>query len=261
MTARIYAFANQKGGVGKTTTVVNMGAYLAEAGMRVLVVDLDPQANATSGFGYNKLKIKKSAYHLLVDKMDAADVIVRHEATNVDILPAHPSLAGAEIELVNLMAREYRLRSALEPIVDNYDYILIDCPPSLGLLTINSLTAARSGAMIPVQCEYLALEGLSMLTQTIQMVRKHLNKALRVRGLIMTMYDGRTNLSRQVIEEVREHFPGMAFRAIIPRNVRLSEAPSYGLPINLYAPRSTGALAYKVLTAELIQGDTTRKRA
>lgn len=252
---KIYAVANQKGGVGKTTTVINLAAYLAENGRRVLIVDLDPQCNATSGLGLDKNQVRRSTYDLLIQEAGVSDLVIAHEPSKLTILPANPALAGAEVELVNLMAREYRLQSALASAGSTYDYILIDCPPSLGLLTVNALTAARDGVLIPVQCEYLALEGLSQLTHTIQLVQKHLNPALQIRGLIMTMYDSRTNLSRQVVEEVRRHFPGKVFRAIIPRNVRLSEAPSFGQPVNQYAPDSPGAVAYKVLAMELLQGD------
>ena len=247
----------QKGGVGKTTSVVNVGAYLASLGHRVLVVDLDPQANATSNFGFNKHEIDPSVYDLLLENATFEEVTVEHCDTKVKMLPSNPALAGAEVELVNLMAREYRLSRALQAAQSTYDYILIDCPPSLGLLTINALTAARDGVIIPVQCEYLALEGLTQLLETVHLVKQHLNPALKIRGLIMTMYDRRTNLSRQVVEEVRAHFPSQVFRTIIPRNVRLSEAPSYGQPITLYAPSSPGGIAYKVLTAELLSGDNS----
>jgi chromosome partitioning protein len=253
--SKIYAIAMQKGGVGKTTSVVNMAAFLARSGHRVLVVDMDPQANATSNFGFNKHDIDKSVYQLLLEDSDHEPVIIQDQVTKVSLLPANPGLAGAEVELVNLMAREYRLRDALESINGAYDYVLIDCPPSLGLLTINALTAARDGIIIPVQCEYLALEGLTQLMQTIELVQKHLNPQLKIRGLVMTMYDGRTNLSRQVVEEVRSHFPGKVFRTIIPRNVRLSEAPSYGQPITIYAPDSPGAIAYQFLAKEIVAGD------
>jgi chromosome partitioning protein len=252
---KIYAVAMQKGGVGKTTSVVNVAAFLAVAGVRVLVVDMDPQANATSNFGYNKREIGQSVYDLLLEQARADQVKIRHTESRVTLLPANPALAGAEVELVNLMAREYRLRNALQEVDGQYDYILVDCPPSLGLLTINGLAAARDGVLIPIQCEYLALEGLTQLMETIQLAQRHLNPGLTIRGLIMTMYDSRTNLSRQVVEEVRRHFPGKVFRTIIPRNVRLSEAPSYGQPISLYSPDSPGALAYRVLTKELLQGD------
>jgi chromosome partitioning protein len=252
---RVYAVANQKGGVGKTTTVVNICAYLGSSSRRVLMIDLDPQANATSALGYNKYEMERSTYQLLLEEATLHDVIRSRRDYCMDILPAHPSLAGAEVELVSAIGREYRLQRILKTIIDHYDYILIDCPPSLGLLTINALTAARDGVLIPVQCEYLPLEGLTQLTQTIELVREYLNPTVRVRGVMMTMYDSRTNLSRQVVEEVRRYFPQKVFRTIIPRNVRLSEAPSHGLPINLYAPTSPGAVAYKLLTAELVWGD------
>lgn len=255
---KIYAVAMQKGGVGKTTSVVNVGAYLAQKDNRVLVVDLDPQANATSNFGFNKNEINPSVYDLLLDEVDGDEVAIKHCETDVMLFPSSPSLAGAEVELVNMMAREHRLSRALGSVENTYDYILIDCPPSLGLLTVNALAAARDGVIIPVQCEYLALEGLTQLLETVQLVRKHLNPKISVRGIILTMYDSRTNLSRQVVEEVRTHFPGQVFRTIIPRNIRLSEAPSYGQPILLYAPSSPGAIAYKVLSAELLNGDKTR---
>ena len=259
---KIYAVVNQKGGVGKTTSVINVGAYLAGNGWRVLVVDMDPQANATSGLGFDKDALERSMYDLLLGTAHADDVAVAYEPLdNLTLLPSHPDLSGAEVELVNEMAREYRLQKALEPIDGRYDYVFIDCPPSLSLLTINALTASRDGVLIPVQCEYLALEGLSQLMRTLDMVRRYLNEELTIRGMMMTMYDGRTNLSRQVVEEVRSHFAGKVFRTIIPRNVRLSEAPSYGQPINLYAPSSAGAMAYKVLTAELLKGDGAPMKA
>jgi len=253
--SKIYAVANQKGGVGKTTSVINLSAYLASNGRRVLMVDMDPQANATSGMGFDKYRLDASTYDLLLEEAPLDEIRLYQEAYQLDIVPSHPSLSGAEVELVNAIGREYRLRNVLEPVDGRYDYILIDCPPSLGLLTVNALTAAKDGILIPVQCEYLALEGLTQLTQTIELVQKYLNPNLHIRGLIMTMYDSRTNLSRQVVEEVRRYFPGQVFRSIIPRNVRLSEAPSYGQPINFYAPTSPGALAYKLLAAELLQGD------
>lgn len=253
--ARIYAIANQKGGVGKTTTVVNLGAYLASSGRRVLIVDVDPQSNATSALGYDKNQMQPSTYQLLLEQVPAARVRIQHPDFKLDLLPATPALSGAEIELVHAIGREYRLQRALQEVADEYDYILIDSPPSLGLLTINALTAARDGVLIPVQCEYLPLEGLSQLTQTIHLVQEYLNPSLHIRGVMMTMYDSRTNLSRQVVEEVRRHFPNKVFRTIIPRNVRLSEAPSFGRPINFYAPQSPGAMAYKLLTTELLNGD------
>jgi chromosome partitioning protein len=253
--SKIYAIVNQKGGVGKTTSVINLGAFLADMGWRTLIIDIDPQANATSGLGLNKNSLTHSIYDLLLEEAAFDDVLYDHELPNLYMLPSNPALSGAEVELVNAIGREYRLQKGLAAINGRFDYILIDCPPSLGLLTINALTAARDGVLIPVQCEYLALEGLAQLAQTIDLVRKYLNPALAIRGLVMTMYDGRTNLSREVVEEVRTHFPGKVFRTIIPRNVRLSEAPSYGQPIHIYAPSSPGALAYQVLSKELVKGD------
>ena len=252
---KIYAIVNQKGGVGKTTSVINLAANLAENGRRVLIVDIDPQANATSGIGIDKNDLERSMYDLLLEESTAVDATIQQEEFRLDVIPSHPALAGAEVELVNAIGREYRLQKGLDGLNGRYDYILIDCPPSLGLLTVNALTAAKDGVIIPVQCEYLALEGLTQLVQTVELVQKYLNPNLKVRGLIMTMYDSRTNLSRQVVEEVRRYFPGKVFRTIVPRNVRLSEAPSYGQPITAYAPKSPGAMAYKVLTAELIKGD------
>lgn len=241
--------------MGKTTSVINLAAYLAQSGRKVLVVDMDPQSNATSGLGVNKNGVASSTYHLLLGEETFHHVAQHLEEADLMILPANPALSGAEVELVNEIAREYRLKTALETVYDRYDYILIDCPPSLSMLTVNALAAARDGVLIPVQCEYLALEGLSQLVQTIEMVKRYLNPDLQIRGLILTMYDSRTNLSRQVVEEVRKYFPGRVFRTIIPRNIRLSEAPSYGQPINLYAPTSSGAVAYQVLAAELLKGD------
>lgn len=256
---KIYAVANQKGGVGKTTSVINISAFLAHSGRRVLMVDMDPQANATSGLGLNKYEIENSTYDLLLEESTIDKAIIHQAEFKLDILPAHPELAGAEVELVNAIGREYRLKNALESLNGRYDYILIDCPPSLSLLTVNALTAAADGIIIPVQCEYLALEGLTQLTQSIDLVQKYLNPNLQVRGLLMTMYDSRTNLSRQVVEEVRKYFPGRVFRTIVPRNVRLSEAPSFGQPISAYAPNSPGGIAYKVLTAEILKGDLAQE--
>lgn len=252
---KIYAVANQKGGVGKTTSVINIGALLGSRGLRTLIVDIDPQANATSGLGYNKYDVQASTYDLLLDTAELDDVVIKNSEFNIDVIPSNPALAGAEVELVSVIGREYRLQKVLADNWERYDYVLIDCPPSLGLLTVNALTAAGDGMLIPVQCEYLALEGLSQLMQTIDLVRKYLNSELHVRGLILTMYDSRTNLSRQVVEEVRRHFKGKVFRTIIPRNIRLSEAPSFGQPISVYAPKSAGAIAYQLLTAELVKGD------
>jgi len=258
----IYALANQKGGVGKTTTAVNVGACMAQWGQRVLVVDVDPQANATSSLGIDKHSVTLSTYDVLVREVPLAHIVQPTGLERLDLAPSSPSLAGATVELVNMLQREYRLRRALVELVpsgdkdasERYDYVLIDCPPSLGLLTVNALTATN-GIIIPVQCEYLALEGLSQLSRAIALVRRALNPALQLRGLVMTMFDSRTTLSRQVIEEVQRHFPGRVFDAVIPRSVRLSEAPSYGEPIISYAPRSAGALAYAALARELLVGD------
>lgn len=251
----IYALANQKGGVGKTTTAINLGACLASLGQRVLLIDIDPQANATSSLGVDKRTVQISTYDLLVRGAPLADVTQLTGQLRLDLAPSAPALAGATVELVNMPQREYRLRQALESLDQRYDYVLIDCPPSLGLLTVNGLTAATDGVIIPVQCEYLALEGLSQLGRAIDLVRRALHPDLQLRGLVMTMFDTRTTLSRQVVEEVQGHFPGRVFKAIIPRSVRLSEAPSYGEPISSYAPKSAGALAYEMLARELLQGD------
>lgn len=252
---KIYALANQKGGVGKTTTAVNLAAYLAAIGWRVLVVDTDPQANATSSLGIDKTQIAPSLYETLVEGMPITEVIISTRRPHLDLAPAAPRLAGAEVEIVPLLAREHLLRKGLRPIVSHYGYILIDSPPSLGLLTVNALTAAADGVIIPVQCEYLALEGLGDLLNTIRLVRDNLNPSLCIRGLVMTMYDARTNLAQQVVDEVRQYFSDQVFEVIIPRSVRLSEAPSYGETILKYAPRSAGALAYAALTRELLLGD------
>ena len=252
---KIYAIANQKGGVGKTTSVINLAAILGSRGLKTLVVDIDPQANATSGLGYDKNGIKSSTYELLLEDGLLEQTVINNPKFSLDLLPATPALAGAEVELVNTIGREYRLQQALEAAKGLYDYIIIDCPPSLGLLTVNGLAAAAQGIIIPVQCEYLALEGLSQLVQTIELVQKYLNPNLFIRGLIMTMYDSRTNLSRQVVNEVRHYFKEKVFRTIVPRNIRISEAPSFGLPINLYAPKSAGAVAYQLLVTEILKRD------
>jgi len=252
---RIYTFVNQKGGVGKTTTTINIGAYLARFGQRVLVVDLDPQANATSCLGVDKLGVQGGTYEALLGDTQTASYILLNERLKLALLPASPSLAGAEGELVDELARETRLRRALEPLQGRYDYILIDCPPSLGLLTVNGLVAALNGVIVPVQCEYLALEGLGQLTQTIERVRAALFPELKVRGVALTMFDNRTNLSTDVVTEVNKHFPNQVFKSVVPRSVRLAEAPSYGLPISEYAPGSVGALAYEALAKELLKGD------
>jgi chromosome partitioning protein len=252
---RIYTLVNQKGGVGKTTTAINLGAYLAELGQRVLIVDIDPQANATSCLGVNKYDVKNGAYEALLDIAPASASILRNPDLNLSLLPSSPALAGSEVELVDQPQRETRLRSALAPLNGQYDYILIDCPPSLGLLTINGLLAGKDGVIIPVQCEYLALEGISQLTQTIQRVRASLYPELKIRGVVMTMFDSRTHLSTDVVAEVRKFFANQVFNAIVPRSIRLAEAPSYGVPIRAYSPQSHGAKAYAALAKELLQGD------
>ena len=253
--ARIYTMVNQKGGVGKTTTTINLGAYLANMGQRVLLVDLDPQANATSCLGIDKNSVKHGTYDALMGTRPAAESILRNEQFKLSLLPAAPGLAGAEVELVNEMARETRLKQALASIRDRYDYILIDCPPSLGLLTLNGMVAAQDGLIIPVQCEYLALEGLGMLMDTIERVRKALHPQLRIRGILMTMFDNRTNLSPEVVDEVRKHFKKQVFTTIIPRSVRLAEAPSYGMPILSYFPSSPGAEAHRAMAEEVLEQD------
>ena len=253
--ARIYTLVNQKGGVGKTTTAINLGAYLAQHGQRVLIVDIDPQANATSCLGIDKHGVENSSYQALLGEDTSASLILKNERLNLSLLPSSPALAGAEVELVSELGRETRLKNALAPLQDSYDYILLDCPPSLGLLTINGLMAAQDGVIIPVQCEYLALEGLGQLTQTIQQVRSALFPDLRVRGVVLTMFDRRTNLANDVVAEVNNHFPEQVFKAVIPRSIRLAEAPSYGLPISAYAPASVGAKAYDALAQELMAGD------
>jgi chromosome partitioning protein len=252
---RVYTLANQKGGVGKTTTAINLGAYLAALGQRVLIVDIDPQANATSSLGVDKQTVKAGLYEVLMGSTPVGAAVLLNPRLKLSILPSSPSLAGAEVELVNEFGREGILKRVLAPILDRYDYILIDCPPSLGLLTVNGLIAAQDGILIPVQCEYLALEGLGDLTHTIQRVRSALFPALKVRGVILTMYDGRTRLSSDVVTEVRKYFNEKVFDTIIPRSVRLAEAPSFGLPVSAYAPESGAAKSYESLAKEVLLGD------
>lgn len=253
--ARTYTLVNQKGGVGKTTTAINLGAYLAYFGQRVLLVDLDPQANATSCLRIDKHNVRGGTYEALIGSSPASGHILHNPRLKLSILPSTPELAGAEVELVPELARETRLKKALEPIIDRYDYVLIDCPPSLGLLTLNGIVSAQDGVIIPVQCEYLALEGLSQLTQTLGRVRNALFPQLNIRGVLLTMFDGRTNLANDVVKEVRRFFPDQVFETVIPRSVRLAEAPSYGQPISYYAPSSPGAVAYAALAREVLERD------
>lgn len=249
--ARVIAVVNQKGGVGKSTTAVNVSAYLASFGRRTLLVDTDPQGNASSGVGVQKESLGFSIYDSIIDEVPITSVILKTEIEGLDVAPATLKLAGAEVELVSALSRETRLTRCLDPILSDYDFILIDCPPSLGLLTVNALVASNS-LLIPIQCEYYALEGLGQLLDTISLVQRHLNKDLEIEGFLMTMHDPRTNLSQQVIEDVRNHYGPKVFTTVIPRNVTLSEAPSFGLPILKYDPKSRGAVAYEQLAKEVL---------
>ncbi len=248
---RVMAIANQKGGVGKTTTAVNLSACLAMLGQKVLLIDIDPQGNTTSGMGINKADVRYCIYDVLINDVAIEDAVLQSNVDNLSVLPATIQLAGAEIELVPTISREVRLRRAVQSMRGRYDYIVIDCPPSLGLLTVNALTAADS-VLIPIQCEYYALEGLSQLLNTIRLVQKHLNTSLEVQGVVLTMLDARTNLGLQVIEDVKKFFRDKVYHTVIPRNVRLSEAPSHGQPIIEYDPKSRGAETYMDLAKEVI---------
>ena len=250
---KVIAVVNQKGGVGKTTTAVNLSACMADGGTDVLLVDIDPQGNASSGVGVDKLSTGKCVYDAIINDEPIENLVLNTSVEHLQVVPATIQLAGAEIELVSTMSREMRLRKALERIRENYAYVVIDCPPSLGLLTLNALTAADS-VIVPIQCEYYALEGLSQLLNTIQLVRRHLNPSLALEGVVLTMYDSRTNLSQQVAEEVRKFFSDKVYETVIPRNIRLSEAPSHGVPIITYDERSKGAEAYRELAKEVMAG-------
>ena len=254
---RTYALVNQKGGVGKTTTAISLGAELGNLGFKVLIVDSDPQANATSCLGIDPGSVTEGTYDALIGRLPASDCVLHSPNLKLTLLPSSPALAGAQIEMVDLEGRETALRGALDSLDEHFDYVLIDCPPSLGLLTLNGLLAATSGVIIPVQCEYLALEGLSQLMQTLQRVRSSIFPALAVRGLLLTMYDSRTRLSKEVADEVRGHFGDSVFQTVIPRNIRLAEAPSHGLPITAYAPTSPGGIAYREFAEEILQADGT----
>lgn len=255
--AKTIAFVNQKGGVGKTTSCVNLGSCLRAAGARVLVCDFDPQGNATSGFGVDKGTVFPTVYDVLISGAPVENAIVK--TPYADVLPANKGLAGASVEMIALDRREYRLKEALDKVAADYDFILIDCPPSLELLTLNCLCAADA-VLVPVQCEYYALEGLSDLISTVRVVKSRLNPAIQIEGLLLTMYDGRTNLSMQVAEEVKRHFPGKVFATVIPRNVRLSEAPSHGKPVNAYDGSSRGSVAYKLLAEEFLQKNPIERK-
>jgi len=251
---KVIAIANQKGGVGKTTSAINLAASLAALEYKTLIVDADPQANSTSGIGYNPKEIENSIYECMVDEVDAQDIIVETDLDYLHILPSHINLVGAEVEMVNIKNREERMRNALKKVRKKYDFIIIDCSPSLGLITINALTAADS-VIIPVQCEYFALEGLGKLLNTIKIIQTRLNKELEIEGILLTMYDVRLNLSNQVVDEVKQHFSKMVFETLIPRNIKLSESPSFGLPAIAHDAESKGAISYLNLAKEIINNN------
>ena len=254
---KIIAIANQKGGVGKTTTTINLSAAMAEQGKKVLVIDMDPQGNTTSGFGMDKNERDNTVYELMLGEKGIHDCIQKNIEAGVDLLPANVNLAAAEIELIDETGKEYILKKEADKVKEEYDYVIIDCPPSLSMLTINAMTTADT-VLVPIQCEYYALEGLSQLMRTVALVKERLNQKLGIEGIVFTMYDGRTNLSLQVVENVKDHIQERVFKTIIPRNIRLAEAPSYGKPINLYEPRSAGAEAYRLLAEEIME-DNDRK--
>jgi len=253
---KIMVVANQKGGVAKTTTAINLSSYLAQQNKKVLLIDIDPQANSTEGIGLEKKDIDKSIYESIINEIDPEEVIYKTKISNLFIIPATIHLSGAQIELVDRVAREFALKEVIDKVKNNYDYVIIDTPPSLGILTINGLVAADS-ILIPLQCEFYALEGITQLLKTIKLVQRKLNQNLYIEGILLTMFDARTNLAAQVVEEVASYFKDKVFKTIIPRNVKLSEAPSYGLPIDLYAPDSTGAKSYFEFTKELIANEKT----
>lgn len=255
---KVIAVANQKGGVGKTTTSVTLSTILANKNKSVMLIDADPQGNATSGVGIEK-QTEKSIYEILVDETTMEETIKQTNIKNLKVCPSNINLAGAEVELVSMMSREQRLKEKLEEIKSQYDYIIIDCPPSLGLITLNAFTAANS-VLIPIQCEYYALEGLGQLINTINLVKKHLNKELQIEGALLTMYDARTNLSNQVVKEVKNYFGDKVYKNVIPRNVRISEAPSYGMPINVYDPKSKGAKSYEKFVKEFLKNNETASK-
>lgn len=256
--SRIISIANQKGGVGKTTTAVNVSTVLAKRGKKVLLIDADPQGNATSGVGIEE-ECESSVYDVLINDIEIENTLKETKIKNLKVCPSNIDLAGAEVELVSQISREQRLKEKIDNIKDNFDFIIIDCPPSLGLITLNAFTASNS-VLIPVQCEYYALEGLGQLLNTINLVKKHLNKGLEIEGAVLTMYDMRTNLSNQVVMEVKRYFGDKVYKTVIPRNIKLSEAPSYGMPISVYDAKSKGARAYEKLTREILKNEELRKK-
>ncbi len=256
---KIISIANQKGGVGKTTTAINLSTIIAKKGKKVLMIDADPQGNASSGVGIDRDNIEVSVYDILINEIEVDEVVKKTNIKNLNICPSNINLAGAEVELVSVMSREQRLKEKLDKIKADYDFIIIDCPPSLGLITLNAFTASDS-VLIPVQCEYYALEGLGQLLNTINLVKKHLNKNIEIEGALLTMYDIRTNLSNQVVKEVKKYFNDKVYKNVIPRNVKLSEAPSYGMPISIYDPRSKGAKSYEKFVKEFLKKNETDSR-